>query len=31
VEGAITAKNAGGKFRIPLANISELSRKKEEK
>jgi hypothetical protein len=30
VEGAIMAKNAGSKFRIPLANISELSRSKEE-
>jgi len=31
VEGALTAKNAGSNFRIPLANISEFKRLQEEK
>jgi len=31
IEGIIIAKNAGKKFSIPLANISELSRPEEEK
>jgi hypothetical protein len=34
VEGAMTAKNAGAKFKIPVANIKEFSRqvkKQEEK
>ena len=30
VEGFLTAKNAGNKISIPLANIEELSVKKEE-
>ena len=30
VEGTITAKNAGRNFSIPLANIKEFSRQKDE-
>jgi hypothetical protein len=31
VEGTLIAKNAGSKFSIPMANVKELSRPKEEK